>query len=123
MEAVFPLWGRSTTELVQEFMGLGFKAVVVCVNERLLDASFAGRPFDAAFLRDLPAGVDPAGENGEFHTFVYDGPIFKEPIPYTPGEKVRKSYGPPASKDDHCFKKEDEPVFDTAFWFCDLLPA
>ncbi|WP_089320794.1 diphthine--ammonia ligase [Pontibacter ummariensis] len=124
MQAVFPLWGRDTLELAQEFISLGYRAVVVCVNERLLDSSFVGRHFDEAFLQDLPSTVDPAGENGEFHTFVFDGPLFKAPVHYTLGEKVRKTYGMPAKeKDDNCFKKEDKPAFDTGFWFCDLLPA
>ncbi|AKD01850.1 diphthine--ammonia ligase [Pontibacter korlensis] len=123
MQAAFPLWGRSTSELVHEFINLGFKAVVVCVNERLLDESFVGRLLDTSFLEDLPEGVDPAGENGEFHTFVFDGPIFREPVKYKLGEKVRKSYGQAANQNDNCFKKEDQPVYDTAFWFCDLLPA
>ncbi|WP_299754207.1 diphthine--ammonia ligase [uncultured Pontibacter sp.] len=123
MKAVFPLWGRSTAELVHEFISLGFKAVVVSVNERLLDASYVGRQLDASFLNELPDNVDPAGENGEFHTFVFDGPIFKEPVKYKLGEKVRKTYGPPANQDDNCFSKQDKPTYDTAFWFCDLLPA
>lgn len=122
LQAVFPLWNRPTTELVQEFLQVGFKAVVVCVNERLLDASFAGRLLDEAFLQDLPSNVDPAGENGEFHTFVFDGPIFKQPVPYLLGETVRKSYAPAADSDDNCFKKEDKPAYDSAFWFRDLLP-
>lgn len=123
LQPVFPLWNRPTKELVQEFLQLGFKAVVVCVNERVLDASFAGRVLDDSFLQDLPANVDPAGENGEFHTFVFDGPVFRHPILYTQGEAVRKSYTPAAAPDDNCFKQEEEPVFDTAFWFRDLLPA
>ncbi|GAB3532712.1 diphthine--ammonia ligase [Pontibacter brevis] len=123
LQAVFPLWNRPTDELVQEFLALGFKAVVVCVNERLLDSSFAGRILDERFLQDLPDNVDPAGENGEFHTFVFDGPIFEAPIPYRLGENVRKTYSPAADPDDSCFKKEDKPVFDNAFWFRDLLPA
>lgn len=122
MEAVFPLWGRPTGELVREFIALGFKAVVVCVNERLLDASFAGRELDKSFLQDLPAGVDPAGENGEFHTFVYDGPIFTSPVKFTAGEKVHKTYAPAADPDDNCYAEENKPAFDTGFWFCDLLP-
>ena len=121
--AVFPLWGRNTTELVREFIRLGFRAVVVCVNARLLDQSFAGRLLDEAFLNDLPAGIDPAGENGEFHTFVFDGPIFREPIRYSLGEKVLKTYGATTDPDDNCFAKEDTPSYDTGFWFCDLLPA
>jgi len=122
MEAVFPLWGRSTSELVREFIALGFKAVVVCVNGRLLDASFTGRELDASFLQDLPAGVDPAGENGEFHTFVYDGPLFTSPVKFTTGEKVYKTYAPAIDSDDNCYAKEDKPAFDTGFWFCDLQP-
>lgn len=129
LQAVFPLWNRPTKELVEEFLQLGYKAVVVCVNERLLDASFAGRILDEAFLQDLPSNVDPAGENGEFHTFVFDGPVFSKPIPYTLGETVRKSYPPAATSEEDCFQQEDcfkqeeKPVFDTAFWFRDLLPA
>ncbi|MBF9252654.1 diphthine--ammonia ligase [Pontibacter sp. 172403-2] len=122
MKAVFPLWGQPTGELVREFIALGFKAVVVCVNGRLLDASFAGRALDEAFLQDLPAGVDPAGENGEFHTFVYDGPVFTSPVKFTVGEKVHKTYAPASDPDDNCYAKEDKPAFDTGFWFCDLLP-
>ncbi|MCJ8164652.1 diphthine--ammonia ligase [Pontibacter sp. E15-1] len=122
MQAVFPLWNRPTGELVLEFLDLGFRAVVVCVNERVLDASFAGRPFDADFLHDLPANVDPAGENGEFHTFVFDGPIFREPVRYTLGESVRRTYTPATDADDNCFKQDDKPVYDNAFWFRDLLP-
>ncbi|MHC2990093.1 ATP-binding domain-containing protein [Pontibacter sp. HJ8] len=123
IEAVFPLWGRPTHELVREFIALGFKAVVVCVNARLLDESFAGRLLDERFLEDLPAGIDPAGENGEFHTFVFDGPLFKAPVLYSLGEKVLRRYGVPADPDDNCFAKEDKPAYDTGFWFCDMLPA
>ncbi|MFD2247224.1 diphthine--ammonia ligase [Pontibacter ruber] len=123
MQAVFPLWGRPTHELVREFIHLGFKAVVVCVNARLLDASFTGRLLDEQFLKDLPAGVDPAGENGEYHTFVFDGPIFKEPVKYKLSERVHRTYGASAKPDDDCFAKAATPIYDTGFWFCDLLPA
>jgi uncharacterized protein (TIGR00290 family) len=123
MQAVFPLWGRPTDELVREFISLGFKAVVVSVNARLLDASFAGRLLDETFLRDLPAGVDPAGENGEFHTFVFDGPIFREPVRYSPGEKALRTYGAPVDPDENCFSEDAPKTYDTGFWFCDLLPA
>ena len=122
MQAVFPLWGKPTSELVREFIDLGFKAVVVSINARLLDESFVGHILDDSFINDLPAGVDPAGENGEYHTFVFDGPIFKSPVKYTLGETVLKTYGAPADADDSCFKKEDKPAYDTGFWFCDLLP-
>ncbi|QCR21189.1 diphthine--ammonia ligase [Pontibacter sp. SGAir0037] len=123
IKAHFPLWGIPTATLVHDFISTGFKAVVVCVNERLLDGSFAGRMLDEKFLQDLPAGVDPCGENGEFHTFVFDGPIFKEPVAFQLGERVRKTYGPPANADDSCYDKDKAPDYDTGFWFCDLLPA
>jgi uncharacterized protein (TIGR00290 family) len=77
MTAVFPLWKRDTAKLIHEFIDLGFKAIVVCVKAELLDESFAGRVIDRDFLKDLPPGIDACGENGEFHTFVFDGPIFK----------------------------------------------
>jgi uncharacterized protein (TIGR00290 family) len=86
----FPLWGRETGELARRFLAEGFRAVVVCVNPRTLDASFAGRDYDDELLRDLPATVDPCGENGEFHTFVYDGPVFASPIGFRRGVVVER---------------------------------
>jgi uncharacterized protein (TIGR00290 family) len=80
LEPVFPLWMRDTTELAREFVHLGFQAVLVCVDTNVLDPVFAGRAFDEDLLRDLPADVDPCGENGEFHTFTHAGPIFRKPI-------------------------------------------
>ncbi|MHA6249901.1 Dph6-related ATP pyrophosphatase [Pontibacter sp. CAU 1760] len=123
MQAVFPLWNRPTHQLVREFLQLGYKAMVVCVNARLLDASFAGRILDEQFLEDLPPEADPAGENGEFHTFVFDGPIFRRPVLYTLGETVRKSYAPTTNPKDNCFQDEKKPTFDQDFIFRDLLPA
>lgn len=87
MEAMYPLWGRDTATLAQEFLRRRFRAALVCVDTRQLAASFAGREFDAALLRELPAGVDPCGENGEFHTFVFDGPGFTGgSVAFTRGE-------------------------------------
>jgi len=100
MHALFPIWKRDTRELAQEFVRLGFRAITVCVDPRVLDASFAGRELDASFFADLPLGVDPCGENGEFHTYVFDGPVFKTPIAIRVGEKVLRD----------------------GFCFCDLLP-
>jgi uncharacterized protein (TIGR00290 family) len=100
MQALFPIWKRDTHELAREFVRLGFREVAVCVDPRVLDASFAGRELDASFFADLPPGVDPCGENGEFHTYVFDGPIFKTPIAVRVGEKVMRD----------------------GFCFCDLLP-
>jgi len=80
MEALFPIWGRDTAALARDFIAQRFAAVLVCVDTHALDAAFAGRAFDESLLRDLPPGVDPCGENGEFHTFVHAGPIFRAPI-------------------------------------------
>jgi uncharacterized protein (TIGR00290 family) len=85
---VFPLWGRHTTELAREMLASGICARLVCVDPRALPATFAGRAFDAALLQDLPPGVDPCGENGEFHTCVTDGPIFSGPIALDAGGVV-----------------------------------
>jgi uncharacterized protein (TIGR00290 family) len=88
MQAIFPIWKRDTRKLAREFLQRGFRAIAVCVDPRVLDASFAGRELDASFFSDLPARVDPCGENGEFHTFAFDGPIFKAPIACRLGDKV-----------------------------------
>jgi uncharacterized protein (TIGR00290 family) len=101
MNAQFPVWLRPTRELVREFIALGFRAVTVCVDPKILDASFVGREIDEGFLAALPAETDPCGENGEFHSFVYDGPGFSAPVQFTLGEKVLRD----------------------GFYFCDLLPA
>lgn len=120
IEGIFPLWKRNTLEVVHQFIDEGFKAIVVSINSSLLDESFCGRLLDKDFLKDLPSGVDPCGENGEFHTFCFDGPIFKEPVSYSKGETVYKEYKAPqdpASTDDSV------PVGNIGFWFCDLLPV
>ncbi len=101
MKGLFPLWGRDTTELARDFIRQGFKAVITCVDTEQLDRSYTGRSYDEDFLSSLPTGVDPCGENGEFHSFVYDGPIFKGSIPHTTGEIVLR---------------------DERFCFCDILP-
>jgi uncharacterized protein (TIGR00290 family) len=98
---LFPLWGRDTADLAREFIAAGFQARIVCLDPRVLDASFAGRAYDERLLAELPANVDPCGENGEFHTFVHAGPIFSEPVPSETGEVVERE----------------------GFVFCDLLPA
>jgi uncharacterized protein (TIGR00290 family) len=85
-KAIFPLWGRDTAALAREFVAVGFGATLVVVDTDQLDAGFVGRRFDAELLDDLPEGVDPCGENGEFHTFVDSGPIFEAPIPVATGE-------------------------------------
>jgi uncharacterized protein (TIGR00290 family) len=101
MKGLFPLWGRDTSELAHSFIGLGFKAVVTCVDSNLLDGAFVGREFDEQFLAELPSAVDPCGENGEFHSFVYDGPLFRGEILHKRGEIVLR---------------------DSRFYYCDLTP-
>jgi len=100
LRGIYPVWMRNTTEFIKEFINLGFKAVITCVNGDVLDPSFAGMIIDENFLSALPAHVDPCGENGEFHTFVFDGPSFSEPVKFSVGETVPRD----------------------GFWFCDLLP-
>jgi uncharacterized protein (TIGR00290 family) len=90
MQAIYPLWGRETGALARRFIDEGFKAKLCCVDSAQIDASFAGREYDAQLLAELPAGADPCGENGEFHTFVYDGPVFKRPVACRAGEVVAR---------------------------------
>ena len=90
LTCLFPLWKKPTRSLARTFIDEGFRAVTVCVYSKVLDESFAGRLFDVAFLDDLPSSVDPCGENGEFHTFVFDGPIFSRPIEFAHGEIVER---------------------------------
>ncbi|MBI3677842.1 MAG: diphthine--ammonia ligase [Proteobacteria bacterium] len=100
MTGLYPVWGRDTAKLIRDFISQGFKTILVCVDPKKLNPSFAGRVIDEEFLADLPAEVDPCGENGEFHTFVYDGPLFKNPVKFSPGEAICRD----------------------SFWFCDLIP-
>ena len=88
MKAIFPIWHRDTIEIVRTFIELGFKAYLTCVDGDKLGRAFAGRPVDADLIRELPDSVDPCGENGEFHSFVYDGPIFRRPVYLSVGEVV-----------------------------------
>ncbi|MDH7445594.1 diphthine--ammonia ligase [Aquimarina sp. 2201CG14-23] len=123
IKGVFPLWKRNTKELFLEFINLGFKAITVCVNAKYLDESFCGRILDESFLEDLPENVDPCGENGEFHTFVFDGPIFNNPIRFKIGEKVLRNYQPSKDDNDNCFTNDNDQHWDTSFWYCDLVPC
>ena len=111
VQCVFPIWKNNTTKLVYEFTDLGFKAIVVCVNESYIDKNFCGRIIDRKFVNDLPSNVDPCGENGEFHSFVFDGPIFKTPVNFKKGEIVRRTYAAP-----------DKSQAGYGFYFCDLVP-
>jgi uncharacterized protein (TIGR00290 family) len=102
MKGIFPLWKRNTRQLARSFIDLGFKAVVTCLDSKSLGKDFVGREFDRQFLADLPSNADPCGENGEFHSFVYDGPIFGERIFFTKGEIVLR---------------------ENRFYYCDLVPT
>ncbi|UCC95591.1 MAG: diphthine--ammonia ligase [Candidatus Omnitrophota bacterium] len=102
MKAVFPLWGRNTAALARRFIDLGFRAVTSCVDSNVLGRRFVGRQFNRGFLRKLPSSVDPCGERGQFHSFVYDGPLFKEKVSYRKGEIILR---------------------DNRFYYCDLIPV
>jgi len=123
IRAAFPLWKRDTTELIHEFVDLGFKAIIVCVNERRLDKSFAGRFIDRDFIKDYPDTADICGENGEYHSFVFDGPIFKQPITFEVGETVYRSCLPPPAEEDEGCPSSAPQGWDTGFWYTDLLPV
>lgn len=114
LTGVFPLWKDTSLDLLNEFWTAGFATIVVSVNAQKLDASFCGRVLDAAFVADLPPDVDPCGENGEFHTFVYQAPYFAEPIHFTIGETVTKEYR---------FETADGEKQTSAYYFTDLLGA
>ncbi len=88
MKALFPIWKRQTSKLAQEFISSGYKAILTCVDTKLLDGKFSGRLFDEQLITDLSPHIDPCGENGEFHSFVFDGPTFSKKIPFTKGEIV-----------------------------------
>jgi len=102
MKGIFPIWKRDTAELSRTFIDSGFKAIITCIDSKVLDKSFVGREFDKEFLSELPPDVDPCGENGEFHSFVYNGPIFSKDISFKRGEVVLR---------------------DERFYYCDLMPV
>lgn len=102
MHGVYPLWKKDTTELSRAFVEAGFKAVITVVDSKVLGKEFVGKTYDKEFLEALPEGVDPCGENGEFHSFVFDGPIFRQPVKFVLGEVV---------------------LVDNRFWHCDLVPS
>ena len=100
MKGVYPIWKKDSKQLASKFIELGFKAVTTCIDSQQIDKKFVGREYDSEFLNDLPGTADPCGENGEFHTFVYDGPLFNEKISFNKGEVVLR---------------------DNRFYYCDLI--
>ena len=123
MQGVFPIWKIPSRHLVREFIDLGFKAVLVCVDEKFLDQSFAGRLIDDRLVKDLPKDVDPCGENGEYHSFVYDGPIFREPILFELGEVVHRDYQLAGNSVNDVCPGSAAVKIRTGFWYQDLVPA
>lgn len=122
MAGRFPLWQQSTGTLARTFIESGYRAVVVCVDAQQLGRDWVGRPFDYTFLEALPDTVDPCGEHGEFHTFVYDGPLFSAPIGIDRGEVVHRTYEASSQDEDSpCPAGGDDGR--AGYWYCDLLPA
>lgn len=105
---LFPLWGYNTTDLIHRFLSLGFRTITTCVDLTKLQEDFSGREIDLHFLEELPDDVDPCGENGEFHSFVFDGPIFKKPIDFEVGSKKYSN---------------DFYTGETRFCYTDLIPV
>ncbi len=112
LKALFPLWKKNTKTLMYDFLDLGFKTVVVCASANHFNQDFVGSVLDKHVIENLPKGVDPCGENGEFHTFCLDGPIFKSPVTFNIGEKVYREYNTPETKTEN--KKY-------GVWYCDLI--
>ncbi len=112
LQGVYPLWKQETATLARKIIDLGFKAITVTTSDTLLGKDFCGREYDHDFLDNLPEGIDPCGENGEFHTFVYDGPIFKNHVSFELGERV---------KHDLNTSSTENVSWESIFWFCDLF--
>ncbi len=108
IQTVFPLWKMNSNDVLKEFIDLGFKSIVVCINEKYLDSSFVGRIINADFVADLPQNIDPCGENGEYHSFVFDGPIFKKPVDFKVNDKI------------YIFKEYKEHNYSGGFWNIEL---
>lgn len=124
LRGIFPIWKVDSRELIREFIDLEFGSVICCVNDAYLDENAVGKNIDAAFIASLPATVDPCGENGEFHSFAFAGPIFKQPVKFTLGEKVYRPVEqthPSAHPTPVCPLPGARAT--KGFWFCDLLPV
>ncbi len=118
MKAIFPLWKMNTDFLIKDFIKQGFKTITCCINDGYLSKAWVGRNIDNAFIKELPPNVDPCGENGEYHTFCYDGPVFKHKIEFTGGEKIYRALSLKTA--DDCTLPGN--IITKGFWFYDLLP-
>ena len=120
LKGVFPLWKKDTKKLVHDFLHLGFKTIICCVNDALLNEKHVGKELTRDFIHKLPPTVDPCGENGEFHSFCYDGPLYKHPVKFSVGEKTYRPLHTTQNNDDVC-SLDSNPVT-KGFWFCELEP-
>ena len=118
MKGVFPIWKMDTKDLINDFVNRQFKTIICCTNDGFLGEEWIGREIDKSFIEQLPANIDPCGENGEFHTFCYDGPVFKKKIDITIGEKVYKAL----ENEMDNVNTIPTDIKTKGFWFCDLLP-
>ncbi len=107
IQCLFPLWGKNSKEIISEFVNSGFESLIIAVNTEFLPIEFLGRKLDKEFLKDLPENIDPCGENGEFHTFCFNGPIFNYKIPFSLGDILKQEY------------KSNEKVY--SYYFLDLF--
>jgi len=118
LNAIFPLWHKKTTDIIEEFINLNYKTIIVCTQQNL--ENLCGEILTKSLIENLPPEIDPCGENGEFHTFVFEGPIFKENVAFTLGEKVFKTYSAPKTEQNGSYHdKLDKPL--KGFWYIDLI--
>jgi uncharacterized protein (TIGR00290 family) len=119
LKAIFPLWKRDTKEIIEEFLDLGFKTVIACTQEKY--GNLVGEVIDKNLIAKFPPEMDVCGENGEFHTFAFEGPIFKNPIKYKLGEQIFKEMKAPKSADDTCGTANATKPHNSGFWYIDLV--
>ena len=125
LRGIFPIWKNDSRELIREFFALGFGTVICCANDAYLGEAAVGRNLDADFIAALPPGVDPCGENGEFHSFAFAGPVFRQPVKFKVGGKIYRPVEatPPSGSTNSSYVCPSGPRETKGFWFCDLLPA
>ncbi len=117
MKAIFPLWKMDTSFLINDFLDKNFKTITCCVNDGYFNEDWVGKEIDQSFINQLPKAVDPCGENGEYHTFCYEGPVFKKKILFSIGEKLYKPLEIKTKNDSVCISNN----VTKGFWFCDLI--